>query len=265
MSPDFMRRAIVLALENVRSGSGGPFAALIVKEGRILGEGTNRVTLTNDPTAHAEVVAIREACRVLADFQLSGCDLYTTCEPCPMCVGAIYWARPVNRADAHRARLARGIEIAAAELKISENAAGLANGHHFRMRGRIVRKRHAVRAFGKDAFFLDSQGSEGPAASRADIFQRHRDGALHEVGGHDLSFYRISDCTVRSKIATRHLFDAWNHLTPGPRARHASPPGLQENELAVGCSIALHGFAFILSSVGARTHDSNRKHFQPRS
>jgi len=96
MSPDFMRRAIALALENVRSGSGGPFAALIVKEERILAEGTNRVTLTNDPTAHAEVVAIREACRVLTDFQLSGCDLYTTCEPCPMCLGAIYWARPAR-------------------------------------------------------------------------------------------------------------------------------------------------------------------------
>jgi guanine deaminase len=96
MSQDFMRRAIALALENVRSGSGGPFAAVIVKENRIVSEGTNRVTRTNDPTAHAEVVAIREACRVLADFQLPGCDLYTTCEPCPMCLGAIYWARPTR-------------------------------------------------------------------------------------------------------------------------------------------------------------------------
>jgi guanine deaminase len=94
LSQEFMRRAIALALENVRSGGGGPFAALIVKEERIIAEGTNRVTRTNDPTAHAEVVAIREACRVLADFQLHGCDLYTTCEPCPMCLGAIYWARP---------------------------------------------------------------------------------------------------------------------------------------------------------------------------
>src|SRR6266550_748523 len=94
MSPEFMKRAIALALENVRSGNGGPFAAVIVKEDRIIAEGTNRVTLTNDPTAHAEVVAIREACRALADFQLRGCDLYTTCEPCPMCLGAIYWARP---------------------------------------------------------------------------------------------------------------------------------------------------------------------------
>jgi tRNA(Arg) A34 adenosine deaminase TadA len=96
MSADFMRRAIALALENVRNGRGGPFAALVVKDGRILAEGANRVTSTNDPTAHAEVVAIREACRKLGDFQLSGCDLYTTCEPCPMCLGAIYWARPAR-------------------------------------------------------------------------------------------------------------------------------------------------------------------------
>ena len=91
-----MKRAIALALENVRSGSGGPFAAVIVKEGLIIAEGTNRVTFSNDPTAHAEVVAIREACRMLADFQLTDCDLYTTCEPCPMCLGAIYWARPAR-------------------------------------------------------------------------------------------------------------------------------------------------------------------------
>jgi guanine deaminase len=96
MSPDFMRRAIALALENVRAGGGGPFAALVVKDGSVLAEGANRVTTTNDPTAHAEVVAIREACRKLGDFQLSGCELYTTCEPCPMCVGAIYWARPAR-------------------------------------------------------------------------------------------------------------------------------------------------------------------------
>ena len=96
MSPDFMKRAIALALENVRSGSGGPFAAVVVKEGKVIAEGTNRVTSTNDPTAHAEVVAIRAACRALADFQLTGCDLYTTCEPCPMCLGAIYWARPAR-------------------------------------------------------------------------------------------------------------------------------------------------------------------------
>ena len=96
MSPDLMRRAIELALKNVRSGSGGPFAALLVKENSIIAEGTNRVTTSNDPTAHAEIVAIREACRTLGDFQLSGCDLYSTCEPCPMCLGAIYWARPAR-------------------------------------------------------------------------------------------------------------------------------------------------------------------------
>lgn len=92
-SAEFMRRAISLALENIRAG-GGPFGAVISKDGRIVAEGVNRVTANNDPTAHAEVVVIRQACRALADFQLAGCDLYTTCEPCPMCLGAIYWARP---------------------------------------------------------------------------------------------------------------------------------------------------------------------------
>ena len=94
MTAEFMRRAIALAIENVRVHDGGPFAALVVKNGRILAKGANRVTATNDPTAHAEIVAIREACRALGDFQLTGCDLYSTCEPCPMCLGAIYWARP---------------------------------------------------------------------------------------------------------------------------------------------------------------------------
>lgn len=92
-SAEFMRRAIHLALENIRAG-GGPFGAVIAKNARIIAEGANRVTATNDPTAHAEIVTIREACRSLGDFQLVGCDLYTTCEPCPMCLGAIYWARP---------------------------------------------------------------------------------------------------------------------------------------------------------------------------
>jgi tRNA(Arg) A34 adenosine deaminase TadA len=87
-----MRHAIALAIANVRSG-GGPFAALIVKDDKVVAEGANRVTTTNDPTAHAEIVAIREASRELGTFQLTGCDLYTTCEPCPMCLGAIYWAR----------------------------------------------------------------------------------------------------------------------------------------------------------------------------
>jgi tRNA(Arg) A34 adenosine deaminase TadA len=96
MSAEFMRRAIALALDNVRTGRGGPFAALVVKDGSVVAEGANCVTTSNDPTAHAEVVAIREACRKLRNFQLTGCDLYTTCEPCPMCLGAIYWARPAR-------------------------------------------------------------------------------------------------------------------------------------------------------------------------
>jgi guanine deaminase len=89
----FMARAIELSLASVATG-GGPFAAVVVKDGQILAEGANRVTATNDPTAHAEVVAIREACAAQGSFQLTGCELFTTCEPCPMCLGAIYWARP---------------------------------------------------------------------------------------------------------------------------------------------------------------------------
>ncbi|HXN64188.1 MAG TPA: deaminase [Candidatus Acidoferrales bacterium] len=92
----FMERAIALAIENVNNGRGGPFGAVIVRNGEIVAEGTNQVTSTNDPTAHAEVAAIREACRKLNDFQLSGCDLYSSAEPCPMCLGAIYWARPAR-------------------------------------------------------------------------------------------------------------------------------------------------------------------------
>ncbi|HKS95782.1 MAG TPA: nucleoside deaminase [Terriglobia bacterium] len=90
----WMFQAIQLALENVRAGAGGPFAALVVRDGRAVAKGTNRVTSTNDPTAHAEIVAIREACRSLGHFQLLECEIYSTCEPCPMCLGAIYWARP---------------------------------------------------------------------------------------------------------------------------------------------------------------------------
>lgn len=89
-----MREAIALSRANVREGKGGPFAAIVVKDGIVLARGTNLVTSTNDPTAHAEIVALREACRVLGSFQLDGCDIYTSCEPCPMCLGAIYWARP---------------------------------------------------------------------------------------------------------------------------------------------------------------------------
>lgn len=93
---DVMARAIALAVENVRSGRGGPFAAVVVRDDDVLAEGCNLVTSTNDPTAHAEVVAIREACRKLGVFQLTGCELFTSCEPCPMCMGAIYWARPAR-------------------------------------------------------------------------------------------------------------------------------------------------------------------------
>jgi guanine deaminase len=94
MQNQFMARAIALSIENVRSGTGGPFGCVIVRNGQIIAEGANRVTATNDPTAHAEVVAIREACRKLGAFQLESCEIYSSCEPCPMCLGAIYWARP---------------------------------------------------------------------------------------------------------------------------------------------------------------------------
>ncbi|MDW8304982.1 MAG: nucleoside deaminase [Acidobacteriota bacterium] len=89
----FMLRAIELARQGVDSNLGGPFGAVIVKDGRIIGEGCNRVTSTNDPTAHAEIVAIRNACLQLNSFSLEGAAIYTSCEPCPMCLGAIYWAR----------------------------------------------------------------------------------------------------------------------------------------------------------------------------
>ena len=89
-----MARAIQLSIENVRSGRGGPFGAIVVKGDEIVAEAVNRVTETNDPTAHAEVIAFREACKKLQFFELKGCEIYTSCEPCPMCLGAIYWARP---------------------------------------------------------------------------------------------------------------------------------------------------------------------------
>jgi guanine deaminase len=91
-----MQQAIALAIENVRSRGGGPFAAIVAKDGRVVASGTNQVSVLNDPTAHAEIIAIRAACTALGSFQLDGCDLYTTCEPCPMCLGAIYWARPAR-------------------------------------------------------------------------------------------------------------------------------------------------------------------------
>jgi len=90
---DFMRRAIALSIEQVTSGAGGPFGAVIVKDGAIIAEGANRVTQSHDPTAHAEIVAIRGATTGLGRFSLEGCEIYTSCEPCPMCLAAIYWAR----------------------------------------------------------------------------------------------------------------------------------------------------------------------------
>lgn len=90
----FMRRAIEMAAKGMNSNAGGPFGAVVVKNGEIIAEGHNRVTSTNDPTAHAEMVVIREACKKLNTFQLTDCVIYTSCEPCPMCLGAIYWARP---------------------------------------------------------------------------------------------------------------------------------------------------------------------------
>ena len=90
----FMREAIRLSIENVQSGNGGPFGTVIVKNGNIIASGVNKVTQSSDPTAHAEIVAIRSACETLGTFQLVGCEIYCSCEPCPMCLGAIYWARP---------------------------------------------------------------------------------------------------------------------------------------------------------------------------
>lgn len=90
----FLREAIAVAKTGIELGLGGPFGCVVVKDGIIIGKGCNEVTSTNDPTAHAEVVAIRDACHRLGSYQLTDCDLYTSCEPCPMCLGAIYWARP---------------------------------------------------------------------------------------------------------------------------------------------------------------------------
>lgn len=91
---NYMQKAIDLAEKGMISGAGGPFGAVVVKGGEIIGEGYNNVIATNDPTAHAEITAIRNACKTLDSYQLEGCTLYTSCEPCPMCLGAIYWARP---------------------------------------------------------------------------------------------------------------------------------------------------------------------------
>jgi len=108
-NPEFLRRAIALATRNVITGAGGPFGAVVVRDGKIVGEGANSVTTTNDPTAHGEVNAIRAAAKSLGTFSLAGCALYTSCEPCPMCLAAAYWARldvvyyGASAADAARA------------------------------------------------------------------------------------------------------------------------------------------------------------------
>ena len=91
---ELMQRALELARQGMLGGKGGPFGCVVARKGVIIGEGCNEVTSTNDPTAHAEIVAIRNACGAINDFQLQGCRIYTTCEPCPMCLGAIYWSRP---------------------------------------------------------------------------------------------------------------------------------------------------------------------------
>jgi len=91
---EFMSEAVQAALKGMRNNEGGPFGCIVVKDGEIIGRGNNKVTSTNDPTAHAEVTAIRDACKNIGSFQLDGCIVYTSCEPCPMCLGAIYWARP---------------------------------------------------------------------------------------------------------------------------------------------------------------------------
>jgi len=108
---EFMEEAIRLSVANVEEGKGGPFGAVVVKDGKIIARGVNQVTSSNDPTAHAEVVAIRIACKVLNSFQLEGCEIYTSCEPCPMCLGAIYWARPDKLYYANSKEDAAGINF----------------------------------------------------------------------------------------------------------------------------------------------------------
>lgn len=107
----FLAKAIELSRQGMQSGKGGPFGCVVVKEGEVVGTGCNKVTSTNDPTAHAEVVAIRDACQRLGTYQLTGCVIYTSCEPCPMCLGAIYWARPERVVFANTREEAADIEF----------------------------------------------------------------------------------------------------------------------------------------------------------
>ncbi len=107
----FLAKAIELSRQGMQSGKGGPFGCVVVKDGEVVGTGCNKVTSTNDPTAHAEVVAIRDACQRLGTYQLTGCVIYTSCEPCPMCLGAIYWARPERVVFANTREEAADIEF----------------------------------------------------------------------------------------------------------------------------------------------------------
>ena len=107
----FLEKAVALSREGMLNGNGGPFGCVIVLDNKIIGEGSNKFTTTNDPTAHAEVVAIRAACEKLGSYQLTGCDVYTSCEPCPMCLGAIYWARPNRVIYANTRHEAAAIEF----------------------------------------------------------------------------------------------------------------------------------------------------------
>lgn len=107
----FLDRAIELSRQGMENRQGGPFGCVVVKDGNIIGEGCNEVIVTNDPTAHAEIVAIRRACKNVNAFQLTGCDIYSSCEPCPMCLGAIYWARPQRVIYANTKKDAAAIEF----------------------------------------------------------------------------------------------------------------------------------------------------------
>ena len=158
MCNTFMARALALSLENVRSGRGGPFGAVIVRGGEIIAEGVNSVTATNDPTAHAEMVAIREACRKLQSFELAECEIYTSCEPCPMCLGAIYWARPArvyfanSAADAAQAGfddafIYKELSLAACGAKDSDDSAEARRG----ARRRFARGGRSPTKFGTKA------------------------------------------------------------------------------------------------------------------
>jgi guanine deaminase len=111
MKAGFMREAIRLSRQKMRANQGGPFGAIIVRDGKIVGRGWNRVTATNDPTAHAEITAIRDACKKLKRFHLHDCELYTSCEPCPMCLGAVYWARLKTVYYANTRKDAAGIQF----------------------------------------------------------------------------------------------------------------------------------------------------------